>query len=180
MGGSGSGGSVGNVAATIDIKFSGANSVFFNAADVNINSIDDQLTVGKQVMELFQQGKWNKNMVLISNLAVAGSSTIIISGNQNAAISLDASVNGAPSTDLANAKLGLSIKAEKNIGLKIIAEAGIQPLMGLSGVNSKFVFPSGFHYKYSPCAALAEPSASVDAEDIDRNSEEWYFGQVIL
>jgi hypothetical protein len=120
--------------AGLDISFSGEGAVFFNAAECSMNSIDNKREIFEKITKLYRRGEWNKKYRLITDIVTSGATTILISDKSGASISLEASSPEIPIIDLAKASVGLTTKSEKNIGVKIISDGGLTPLMKLGGI----------------------------------------------
>ena len=134
-----------NVAAGFNIEFSNENSVLYEALNVYTNRIADIAKLGTQILNLYESGlpgangvKWQKDYVVITELDIADSATIIISNSKNAKIELQASANiGAANLNIADPKLGWDSKFEKGLESKTIANAGATPLFKLRGIRNK-------------------------------------------
>lgn len=168
-----------NVNAGIEINFSSKNSVFFFAANCAIVSIEDQRKRGEEILELFKQRKWNEDYVVVTRIVKAGATTVIISGGNQSSISLEAGADTVQTIDLADASLKLTVKRERNIGYKSIAETGLNPLIGLSGIKHKGFFdkkPSfePMSLRVADIGAFRE-FAEEEGESID---DSFYFGEI--
>ena len=120
--------------ASLDISFSGENAIFFNAAECSVTTYKDNDEVFDQLIDLYRQGNWDSSYKIITDIVNASSTTLIFSGGNNASISLEADTPNIDTIDLAKANIGLKIKNEKNIGLKIISIGGLTPLIRLAGI----------------------------------------------
>lgn len=175
--GSGTVGGVVNVKAGLNINFAKENSIFFYAADCGYNSIKNQVALGRDIMKLFTEKKWNQNHVLITNLLSAGATTIIISGSKSASIALEAKSDQIEVIELADASIGLSLKSEKNVAFKQITKEGLQPLIGLMKVQSKGLFNKTFDFDPFESIASVMPSLSEIEKMSIEPDEAFYFGQ---
>lgn len=165
--GSGSGGGVGSVKAGLEIKFSRANSVFFNAAGCRINSIRNIKALGDELIRRDEQGRWKRHFAVVTSLVEAGATTIVVAGSSNASISLEAKAEGVQEIDLADAALELGLKRQKNVAFKVVTAQGMLPLLGLMQVKrSKDLFGRVGPRRFEP-SLLAPISAASPAESAD-------------
>ncbi len=123
--------------AGLDIKFSSKNAIFFNAAKCTIKSISNKAAVGSKIIQLFKQGKWVRSDAVVTEIVDGGATTIIISKEKQASISLEATSNAVQKIKLTDASIGLDIKTESKIAFKEITNQKLQPLMGLWGIKKK-------------------------------------------
>ncbi len=131
-------GSSGNPAipvnASLKIDFSSSDAIFFNAAGCNNDSIEDEVTLGKDILKLFKDDKWDDDWVIVTNLVTAGATTVVISSADAASLSLEADAN-ISNINLSDASLRLGVKHEKNIGYKVVTQGGMIPLLGCSKLH---------------------------------------------
>ncbi|WP_410220692.1 hypothetical protein [Pedobacter sp.] len=138
------------VNASIEISFSKENAVFFNAAQCRFEMIENKFQVGQRLLELHKKNKniWRREYVLVTDRVVAKRALIVISTSNDYSITLEAAAK-VPVIDLANASLGLSIKSQKSSGYKVVTEEGLIPLIGLSKIQSSFLW---FDNEFKPYA----------------------------
>jgi hypothetical protein len=131
---SGSGGAGVPVKAGLDISFSKKFSVFFTAAQCLPVFIEDQVSLGNAIVKLME-GKWQKKFVVVTSLLEAGATTIVVSGSDQSSISLEAASAAIVAVNLGDVTLNLSITSAKSVGYKVITQAGLTPLIGLSKIG---------------------------------------------
>jgi hypothetical protein len=168
--------------AHLEIEFASRRAVFFFAADCTYDSIDDQVALGNEIMARYDQKKWKGEWVVVSSLLSAAATTAIVSGAKSGSISLEATAN-VDRVDLADANVGVAVKAEKNLDLKTITAQGMQPLMGLSQVQPKWR-RGPFHgrgNKWGPRSILLADvdliRESVETEGI-KTQDAFFFGEL--
>lgn len=125
--------------ASVSIAFGSKDSAFFNAAGCSYSMIADKVALGNAIMTLYDQGKWHREWAVITDLVTSKATTVVISSASNAKIVLEAKGN-SPKIDLADASIGLNVTSSTNIGYQVIAQAGLTPLIGLSMVQSGFLW----------------------------------------
>jgi hypothetical protein len=115
--------------AGLTIEFNKKNAIVFEADQTLTSTIADTIGLGEAVLKSFEDGKWDKNCVVITELVTAKAATILISSLAGAKIELKVTTSvSAPAIDLADASLGLSTQFSKSMDTTIIAQAGITPL----------------------------------------------------
>jgi hypothetical protein len=120
---------------TIDFKKS--KSTVYEAVGCVAPMIDDQVAVGKRILEMYQQGTWNKDWAVITELVQAKSATVLISNSSSSKIELSASgtfTGGAASLADVNAKLEMAFS--KDMMTTLISQAGLTPLFKARAVKS--------------------------------------------
>lgn len=168
-----------NAKATLEINFSSKEAVFFNAAECRFSMIKDKAAIGKEVMKLYKAGDWDRSWAVVTDIVSAGATTIAVSGADKASITFEASVD-VEKINLADAKIGLNVASQNNVGYVVDAKNGLIPLMGLSQIQSTFLWFGG---KYKPLSATYSPkmlstmrnSPSFKTEE---SAEDLYFGQL--
>jgi hypothetical protein len=154
------------VKASLEIDFSSKNSVFFNAAECVPQSLKDQIALGNAVMDLFKAGKWDANYAVITSLLKAGSTTVIVSGSESSSIVLEAQSDSVQQINLGDASIGLQIQHESNVAYKVVTQASLTPLLGLSKVQHKFFGGDHFGPKYGLVAGSYGVKASGALNDL--------------
>lgn len=139
------------VKAGVELSFDSANTAFFNAAHCSYEVIADKRALADHVMALHASGKgaWKREWAVVTDLVRSKATTIAVASAANARLSIEASGDVAQ-IDLADASIGLAIRAARNVGYQVIAASGLTPLLGLSQIQSSFLW-WGNHFK--PLAA---------------------------
>ncbi len=126
--------------AGFNVSFSKENAIFFKAKGTYNHSIKDQIKLGDQILQLYKDGKWDKDYVVITELVKADSSTILISSQKNSSIDIKANASlGNKTLDIADASLELGAKFSKGISTELICAAGLTPLFKVSKVKTRFL-----------------------------------------
>ncbi len=121
------------------VEFAKGKSVLLKAVGVTTEQIDDQVALAQELLRLYKLKKWNKKWVVITELKIADSATIIISNTSNSKIELSAKADiGALNMNIANADLGLSVAFSSGINTEIIAKQHVTPLFRLKTVKTSF------------------------------------------
>ncbi len=139
------GSSLGNLDAGFIVEFSGQNSILFKANNTKTNLIKNTIKLGEDILKLYQDGKWNKKWVVITELVEAQTATILISNSKDAKIELKANANiNLPKLDIADAKLDLGYTSSKGMDTKIISQSGLSPLFKVKGIRTSIFLPPAF------------------------------------
>ncbi len=128
-----------NVDASVNISFASKNSVFFNAAGCGYSMIGDKAALGATIMQMYNQGTWRREWVVITDLIRAKATTIAVSNANDANIVLQAD-GSIPQINLADTSIGLTVKSATNVGYQVIAKDGLIPLLGMSKIQSSFLW----------------------------------------
>jgi hypothetical protein len=159
----------------LSIFFSRKNAIFFRISGCKSCILNNAMEVGNKVVDLYQRGKWEKNMVVVSEVISATSSTIIVSRGNNSEIKLLANGNiNAAKIDLADLSLKLRVLSEKNIAAQIVAQQGLTPLFKASGLKKNILNHATWEEKRFNAKEANDPK-KVLPEAI---SKEIIFGQV--
>lgn len=130
---------VANGKAALELTFKAQHAVMFNAADVRFEAIDDQVALGRDILKLYADGRWDAGHSVVVEVTRSGSTTVVISRGQSASILLLAEAD-VPNVDLADASIKLSPSMERDIGHKVVASEGLTPLFSLSRVRPRRFF----------------------------------------
>jgi hypothetical protein len=175
-----------NAKPSLKIDFKSENSVFFNAAGCKHHMIDDKNALADSIMALYTggKGKWKREWVVVTDYIEADSATIVVSGGNSSSIELEATAD-VPRIDLADAKLGLAIKAATNIGYQLVKlsdDGSLKPLIGFSRIQSKWFWSSDTFNPLSRTLANATIVKSLETEPSFKTErdpkKDLFFGQV--
>lgn len=131
--------------AGIIVEFKKENSTYFKAINTTTPSIKNTIELGERIIELYKEGKWNKDWMIITELVEAESATIIISNNSNSKIELKANGNiGAMNIDIADAGFQFSPQFTRGLDTNIISAEGLTPLFKIMGIKTSWFTPPSF------------------------------------
>lgn len=134
--------------AGITVEFSKENAVVFKANETYTPSIDDTIALGEEIIELFKQGKWEKDWVVVTELVKATSATVLISNKNNGKIELKANAEiDAVDFNIAKAEFEFSAAFTRGLETRVIAQQGTTPLFKAMGIKSRLVLPPTFRMK---------------------------------
>ncbi len=125
--------------AGFSVEMQKANATLFEALDTLSPSIENQIELGENILELYKNGKWELSHYVVTEILEAKSATILISNGANARIELSAKSNISPGgISIADVQAGLSTGYFSNMHTRIIAEEGLTPLFKASNVKRRF------------------------------------------
>ncbi len=166
-----------NAKASIEIKFSRNESIYFTASDCKNNRISNTKEVGETVVDLWGDDKWDADNVVITSLVESKATTIIVSAGKSSSIKLEANSDNIESINLSDSGIGLSVVSESNIGFKAITKAGMVPLIGLMGLKN--LFWTNWPFSRNPDF---RPYSYLKAEEVTKNDkikkEDLYLGNL--
>lgn len=126
---------VAQIKASLEVSFSGKHAVFLKAAGGKWNTFKSLDEIGQQILSLHHAKDWDRKLVVVTSLLKACATTVIVSSGSCASVVIEAAASDVEVIDLVDANVGLNIKSESNLGLKVIAEGGMTPLFGLMKVH---------------------------------------------
>lgn len=150
--------------AQVEIMFEKENGVFFNAPQCVIHRIDNLGNVLDELLELYKQGKWDTDWVVVSELEEAQSAVIAVSREANASIAFEAATPIAK-IDLADANLKLKAAKADKIAYKLDASdnhATLIVMMKLQRLRKKGLLGMGKRVEWSTERSIADASESED------------------
>jgi len=163
-----------NLDAGIIVEFSKENSTLFKANNTTSPSIKDNIKLGEQILQLYREGKWNKNWVIITELVEAENATVIISNNSNSRIELKANANiDAPTFDIADAEFKFSTQFSRGLETKIISAEALTPLFKVMGMKTRIFLPPIFETKKVMAFDLVTPETAKN-----EYKDDLYFGYI--
>jgi hypothetical protein len=139
---------LGNTEAGFSFEFKNENSIVFQASQYRTQQLVNIGAIERAVLSKYEQGNWDKDWLIVSQLIVAGSSTIIICNSADAMLELKAKAGaGTGDLKLTDASLDLSVAHEKGSTLKYISQSGLTPLYKLMGIRHPLFGHAGLDTK---------------------------------
>ena len=161
------------VEAGVLIEFSREGAVAMQLRDVSFNRIKHQHVLAHALLRSLavadESKQWQRNWVVIAEVARAKRATIVISGSGNSRLELKASGSAAP-VSLADVSAALSVATETEISMKVIAESGLTPLYRGLRVKRKWFW---FYDEVLP-ASSEPPPADEFLGDADPSQDAYY------
>ncbi len=122
--------------AGFTVQFKKEEAIVFDINGTKTHQIENTGQIELEVLKRYQENRWPKDWVIITELVEAKEATILISNSKDSMIELKA--NGSantPELDIADAQLQLSVVAKRGISTEIVAKEGITPLYRASGIR---------------------------------------------
>ena len=152
--------------AGLSVEFAKEKAVMFKANNTRNTSIDDVISLGQTLMQLFKQGKWQRNWVVITELIDARAATILISNNRGSKLELKANANlSAPGIDIADAAFQFSPVVSRGMATTVVAQTGITPLFKVMGIKRKGILGARWGMKRIRTTLSPAPSPDLYKPD---------------
>ncbi|QAA80333.1 hypothetical protein EI546_00645 [Aequorivita sp. H23M31] len=154
---------LGDTDAGITVEFSKENAILFKANGTLSPSIKNQIKLGQDILDLYKNGKWAKDWVVVTELVEADSASILISSSSQSKIELKAKGGiTAAKMDIADIDLGLNIAFSKDLSTQIIAESALTPLFRAKAVKGRILRSPVFGQK---SMEIITPASAKNNED---------------
>lgn len=166
--------------ASIEIKFSRENAVFFNGAECVFELIENKYQLGLELLKIHKKSKekWKKEFVVVTDRVLTKRALILISTSSDSSIKLEADAK-VPVINLAKASLGLKVSKQKSTIYRVVTEDGIIPLIGLSKIKRPFPFMDKEFRPMIKAYTSEMESTIVDYKyDSKTNDDELHFAQL--
>jgi hypothetical protein len=118
----------------IGVHFGEERGIVFEASGVEHQMIKDVDKLDQMILQAYNNNQWKDDWVVISDLMVADSGTVLISKGNDATVSLKAKTN-VPNLSLANLNANFERVYENNMNTIIICRSGLTPLFKLRGIH---------------------------------------------
>lgn len=140
--------SLAEVDTGFSIDFKKENATLFKLAGTLSPHFSDTIELGKEIVKLYKNGDWNKDWVIITEVVMADSATILISNSKDSKIELKVNAKvEAENLEMTNASANWSVTFNKDIGLKFIAKQNLTPLFKVMGIKGNWPFKPHFASK---------------------------------
>lgn len=137
--------------AGFSLAFKSDRSIVFQTSNHKVHQLVNLAEIEQAVLDKYENGSWDKEWLIVTELVEADSATIIISNSSNGVLDLKANASaGAAQLSLANAALGLSVAREQGSTLKYITQNGLTPLYRVMGIRHPFLGDPSLHTKSIP------------------------------
>lgn len=140
--------SAAEAATTISVAFGRAHAVFFQALASRVRAIRDLPALAAQLRALVDNGKWQRDYAVITEVIQTGPSVVLVSSQANARA--DFRVRAADLTGscaLAQAAGNLGVLSTSGVSVKVVASEGLTPLFRACAFRSQFRKPPQLAYR---------------------------------
>ena len=126
----------------------------------------------KAILKLFSENRWKKEWVVITELVVAESTSIIISNSAKGKIELKATANiEAPSFDIADANFQFAPSFSRGLETKIVSAEGLPPLFKAMGIKDKL---------FASPEVIVKSRELNDSISVETDKDDYYFDYISL
>jgi hypothetical protein len=124
----------------IKIDFTADGAFVFHASGVRVQRLQHLADIGRQVLDAYEQGHWEKSWILVEALYAADHATILVSQDSSAGLTLAAKIDTpVPELSLANPKADLGVVASRGQLIQVVGGRNLHPLfMGFRVKSSLF------------------------------------------
>lgn len=135
LGGSGDvsdpGASVAGAGSEIEISFFRRNAILLDMMGCTSSQVEDQLMLGREIREIWRDGRWDPKWCVITELVQAQATTVLVARGSQASIGFkaNAKVELGDTFSLADAGLSLTRVRSTGIEFELVAAPGATPLM---------------------------------------------------
>jgi hypothetical protein len=140
----------------ICVSFGREHGVLFQAMACRITEVADRQALGRVVLALADEGRWDARHVVVTEVVNSGPTVVLMSDRCDARIDLMARLPDVVAVTagfpLASLSAGLSVVSALGIGVRIIAPQGLTPLFRVSGVRRRLVGADRFETRGSGAA----------------------------
>ena len=119
--------------AGMTVEFGSEKGIVFEAEGVEHQMIEEVDKLDQTIKKKNGKKEWDDNWVVISDLMIADTATILISKGKKAAISLKAKAE-VPTLSLANVNANFDVAYQSGMNTKIISQSGLTPLFKARGI----------------------------------------------
>lgn len=137
-----------DVEAGFSFDFKSDKSVVFQSVGNKTHQLVNLGEIEHLILEKFNNGNWDKDSLIVTELVEAATATIIISNSSSGKLELKAKADaGTQNLKLTDVSLGLSVAREQGSTIKFIAENGLTPLYRVMGIRTPFLGKTFFGTK---------------------------------
>jgi hypothetical protein len=138
----GAGAAVPIASGELSISFTSEGGYVFEAINMKQIEVADRLSLASSLLKAYEDGRWQKEWLLIDALYRAESATILVSEDSSSEIVLKASAAALPAglLPLADPKLRLGVASSSGKIVHIVAANNLQPLYSCVKVRDPLLF----------------------------------------
>jgi CHAT domain-containing protein len=130
--------STGQISSTLEISFSDEHALYFQLEDCVGTTFANLVDLKTKILGLVAKNHWALEHVVVTRVIRASAATILQSSSKGASIVLEAK-NSVPIAEAFKVAGGVSYHSEKSIGVSIVAEGDVTPLLTVGKVDYKFL-----------------------------------------
>jgi hypothetical protein len=156
-----------DVKAKVSIKFERQHGIIFRASGLRYRTMEDQPKMARKVARLLETGQWGRDWYIVTQVAEAASSSVLISNAPSAEVELalgaDATISGI---ELLGAEFKPRVVRHKDMHVLLVDEGGLTPLFKAKRVKRTFFDNVKLKAAFGPADVSA--ITSLDDQDFER------------
>jgi len=158
--------------AGISLSFSNEGGYVFQAAESYEPTIEDMVPVTKQVVNAYEEGRWEKNWAIITKIVNVPYATCIISNSSSSELVLEADADFEQGiADLGNARFNLTSKKQTGSFVKMLGAKDISPFFQLARLKGGILNDPRLSSKMSRTFSAPNPLESITPQIVRENKE---------
>lgn len=127
-------------AERIVIEFDGPQGLVFQACKARIDSIAQEQALSELILALYRKAEWDADWCLVTEVMIAESCTLLVSGIGPARIELRVNADlGGRIPALTDTEAHFSIAAQENMNTVLLAQPHLTPLFRTRKVHAPFL-----------------------------------------
>ena len=158
--------------AGISLSFSSEGGYVFQAAESYEPTIEDMVSVNKQVVNACSEGRWEKNWAIITKIVNVPYATYVISTSSSSELVLEADADLKQGiADLGNASFNLTLRKQRGSFVKMLGAKNISPFFQLSRLKGGTLNDPRLSSKMSRTFSAPDPLESITPQIVRENKE---------
>ncbi|WP_030159613.1 hypothetical protein [Streptomyces sp. NRRL S-244] len=119
----------------MSIKFSREGAVWFQAEACVVEAIEDLLALESEIVALNEAGKWDDDLVVVTEVIRAEQGTVLVSGGAQGGIDLTTRAE----VPAVGGRAGVRVTASRNIGTQVVGYGDLTPLFRAKGIRRRLL-----------------------------------------
>ena len=154
------------MSAGIEVRFSAANAVVFQAKECRARTIENQIDLKNQLLRL-DGTDWQNTYIVVNQVVIANSATFLVSNGSDSAFDITGqSAFGGDMLALADAKANFQVAQSKNLGLNIFAKKQLTPLFRACRLSKPIIGKQSWKQIRRSDKEMPPKVVAVDLEDL--------------
>lgn len=149
------------IGGAVEVKFDREGAVFLRVGDHQIREIESTDALGREIMQRFKRGEWDRSRVVVTEVVSASAATVLVSGEGGASALFKLQAGLPVQAALASGKLSTLQRISGHFVVKVIAEE-VSPLLRTRGVKRK-----GFGNEFRSKDDIARQDRGDAEEDLE-------------
>lgn len=121
--------------AAMSIKFSREGAVWFQADACVVEAIEDLFALESDILALNEAGKWDDDLVVVSEVIRAEQGTVLVSGGAQGGVDLTTQAE----VPAVGGRARMRVTASRNVGTQVVGHGGLTPLFRAKGIRRRLL-----------------------------------------